>query len=645
MGKKRGQRTSKKTKDIQEVDPRDAKIKAINTWDDVEKDSEDEFHASRDKVLLDYDKRLRNKSHESESEEEVFGVGSDDYESEQSDEEESQSSSGENDFFNKISDGEDEIGKNASWGTTKSAYYDADEVLLETDDEEAAKEEELEATKLQRQRLEELHESDFADEVDDDDDETQDAGAARLISTTDDAESKIDINRISMNVGETVDISEARLAHIAKMKPSEKLKVLKSEAPEFLGLVSKANELSVFLSSELHPLLLRCRERKDILPSNDPAYAFLETKYQLIMSYLSNIAFYLALKASHPDQLGGEKLRDHQVIATIATTLQKLDSMESIEEALAAEFETLQKKLDMNEGDETDEDSVPADLGFEAQEPKKTKKKSKKAKKTKSSAANGDEEDIEYEEEYSALKSADKKRSGKRRRSEKVRADVDDDFGELNKLGEIDTEEKKARHSLRHYASKVLQSTGKKTQKAKYSGDQDVPYKDPDAGRFRLDKESVDKVAKEAMKRGDDLGGSSDDNFADLVGSDADEDYNEYYQSVKKARLQEKEKKTSKFNSERENKWRNVLEENLQNEAALPADRKRKINYQILKNKGLIPKRSKEQRNPRVKRRMRYEKAQKKLGSQVRLVKKLDGHYGGEETGIKSRLSRSVKLG
>lgn len=40
-------------------------------------------------------------------------------------------------------------------------------------------------------------------------------------------------------------------------------------------------------------------------------------------------------------------------------------------------------------------------------------------------------------------------------------------------------------------------------------------------------------------------------------------------------------------------------------------DGKRAINYQILKNKGLTPKRKKDDRNSRVKKRKKYEKAQK----------------------------------
>ena len=66
----------------------------------------------------------------------------------------------------------------------------------------------------------------------------------------------------------------------------------------------------------------------------------------------------------------------------------------------------------------------------------------------------------------------------------------------------------------------------------------------------------------------------------------------------------------------------------------------------IEKNKGLTPKRKKEVRNPRLKKRLKYEDKKKKLRS-VRAVYKGGegkGGYQGELTGIKGGLIRSVKL-
>lgn len=71
---------------------------------------------------------------------------------------------------------------------------------------------------------------------------------------------------------------------------------------------------------------------------------------------------------------------------------------------------------------------------------------------------------------------------------------------------------------------------------------------------------------------------------------------------------------------------------------------KRGINYQIAKNKGLTPHRPKEQRNPRVKHRMKFRKAKIRRRGQIREPRKELQKYGGEMSGIKATVVRSVKL-
>ena len=72
---------------------------------------------------------------------------------------------------------------------------------------------------------------------------------------------------------------------------------------------------------------------------------------------------------------------------------------------------------------------------------------------------------------------------------------------------------------------------------------------------------------------------------------------------------------------------------------------KRAASYEIIKNRGLTPHRKKENRNPRVKKREKYEKAIIARKGQVReVVKGAASGYGGEMTGIKSQVARSRKL-
>ncbi|XP_022258271.1 something about silencing protein 10-like, partial [Limulus polyphemus] len=71
---------------------------------------------------------------------------------------------------------------------------------------------------------------------------------------------------------------------------------------------------------------------------------------------------------------------------------------------------------------------------------------------------------------------------------------------------------------------------------------------------------------------------------------------------------------------------------------------KRGISYEIAKNKGLTPHRKKEQRNPRVRLKMKYKKAKTRRKGQVREPRKELSRYGGEISGIRAGVVHSIKL-
>ncbi|XP_064460635.1 something about silencing protein 10-like [Ornithodoros turicata] len=73
-------------------------------------------------------------------------------------------------------------------------------------------------------------------------------------------------------------------------------------------------------------------------------------------------------------------------------------------------------------------------------------------------------------------------------------------------------------------------------------------------------------------------------------------------------------------------------------------DERRGINYQIKKNKGLTIKRKKEYRNPRVHHKMKFRRAKINRKGQVREARKEVKKYGGEISGIRAGVSRSVKI-
>ncbi|QDZ21457.1 Sas10 domain-containing protein [Chloropicon primus] len=72
---------------------------------------------------------------------------------------------------------------------------------------------------------------------------------------------------------------------------------------------------------------------------------------------------------------------------------------------------------------------------------------------------------------------------------------------------------------------------------------------------------------------------------------------------------------------------------------------KRLINNEILKNRGLTPRRPKEMKNPRKKHRIKFQRALVRRRGQVPGERETRADaYGGEATGIKTRITKSVKL-
>ena len=95
---------------------------------------------------------------------------------------------------------------------------------------------------------------------------------------------------------------------------------------------------------------------------------------------------------------------------------------------------------------------------------------------------------------------------------------------------------------------------------------------------------------------------------------------------------------THKYSSESEN------DEKMEADDAEDKDTKREITRQIAKNKGLTATKRRELRNPRVKNKIKYRKANIRRKGAVREVKSKVDLYRGEASGVKTHLKRSIKL-
>ncbi|NXU54714.1 SAS10 protein, partial [Turnix velox] len=73
-------------------------------------------------------------------------------------------------------------------------------------------------------------------------------------------------------------------------------------------------------------------------------------------------------------------------------------------------------------------------------------------------------------------------------------------------------------------------------------------------------------------------------------------------------------------------------------------NKKRSVTYQMMKNKGLTPRRKKIDRNPRVKHREKFRRARIRRKGQVREVRRELQRYAGEHSGIRAGVKKSRKL-
>ena len=310
----------------------------------------------------------------------------------------------------------------------------------------------------------------------------------------------------------------------------------------------------------------------------------------------------------------------------------------------------------------------------ETPEPPKKKRKTDKDKDSKKSTKSRTPvfDLVEPEFEYSTSKSIPSSSA----------PDIADSFGEQTALQSFDAADKKAKKkSLRFHTSKIEGAATRRDKGVKnlMGGDDDIPYKE-------RKKQKEIREAKTNAKKGRGLGGDdlSDgdpevDMDVDFTGFDGnfgssrsgkgksrddpgeeheDVDPGEYYSLVEKSAKEKKEKKKAEYDAAKAAE-RYVLsnsrppacfayERNPRDALTTPetADGPRALTRSILKNRGLTPHRSKSVRNPRVKKRQKFEKAKKKVSSQKAVYKGGIGNtanYGGEKSGI-SKVVKAVRL-
>ncbi|KAH8668364.1 Sas10/Utp3 family protein [Xylariales sp. PMI_506] len=616
MGKKRKvSGGASQPKGPRDYDTKDARLGPINTFEDVA-DSEDEYFMNQDQILFNdgpKSKKQRRVEEEEEfmepSDEEVLDYDDQDDEDDEEDELEELARKTKKATKKRAADAESEDegegeGEDAGWwGSSKTEYYNADAIQTEAD----ALEEEQEARRLQKKKLAKMAEEDFI--------WNEDEWLA-------DKPEEVEDNEVVTEVLKDVEITE-------DMSAEERMRILQSRYPELEYL---AEELL-----ELQPLLVTLQKEAEGHARTSVAVV----KYRLLGCYVATLAMYFATLTSPARDGDGQTkaldpaaLREHEVMGTLLECREAWQQVKDLSPSKAAEAAASIPSPPEEDSMSVDDDDAAAFIkpatkisAKEKAEKKKSKKAERQVKELEDSLA-----------DLSTLVAKTKKT--KKAKTQDVGDDNKSDFGEEEVLDARSAAEKAARKkSLRFYTSQIVQKANKRAGAGRDAGgDMDIPYRERLRDRQARLNAEAEKRGQKTSKHGAELGDDSDEDDNKAANNIRD-DEDEYYDLV--AARTNKKKSDKAARAEALSKVERVVETE-----EIGEDGKRKITYQIEKNKGLAPKRKKEVRNGRVKKRKQFDDKQKKLRSMRAVYKGGEGKggYSGELTGIKPGLIKSIKL-
>lgn len=445
------------------------------------------------------------------------------------------------------------------------------------------------------------------------------------------------------------------------MSPDERLKILRTRYPEFEPLAKEFLDLQS-LHEDLSLAARTALETQKSLQSNGSGFQdklpVAAIKHSALSAYFAALCMYFALLTSSSTSSRGKaiamsptELRDHPIMDTL---VQCRDLWGKTKDLVIPEPITLSASVPESSEKKADAALVPdgTRAAATARKPRKRKSKAEHVAALAQEEANARRVQRLRETEASLASLSDLIKPASKPMKITPRAPAsngnDSDFGDPTHLDTHEASQKAERKkSLKFYTSQIASKSQKRgTAGRDAGGDADIPYKE------RL-KDRQERLNAQAEKRGkkstkptaeEALGGASDEDDAraaaeirDDIGIEED-----YYDLVAAKTSAKKAAKTrlALDQAAAANSLVRIPDEELDRE-----DGKRAISYSIEKNKGLHSKRKKEVRNPRVKKRKKFEDKKKKLGSIRPVYKGGEGKgYQGELTGIKGGLVRSVKL-
>jgi U3 small nucleolar RNA-associated protein 3 len=310
------------------------------------------------------------------------------------------------------SDEEDE--GEEGWGRKKKTYWEGDTADLEIGQEmEDALEEEEAAQDMHREKAKRMKASDFMDEFEasegseesdaDSDGSAEEWGAKNGRGKSGSA-TVGDLAAVALGQDEMESDAEVAAVRVEKLTKNishlskqQRLDMIAKNSPELLGIVNELKDQVSDLKGRILPLKEFVREVSQTHKVQDDVVDYLEVKQQLLLSYCTNIVFYLYMKAQ------GRSVANHPVMKQLLKLRYVMEKMRPLDGKLKHQIDRLIQLSEMSPQDLSKHKSTdllrpnPSALLSATEAPAKGSKKSKKSK----HYSDDDDEEEDEEEEGS----------------------------------------------------------------------------------------------------------------------------------------------------------------------------------------------------------------------------------------------------
>jgi len=529
---------------------------------------------------------------------------------------------------------EDEDNAASVWGQSRRNYYAED---AEIEGAEAVAQVAQEARRLQKKRLSALRVDDFL------------APEANVTKTkTSGRKTKVVFD----------DLSEFLDEEKPAASETESEALDEEETAELMALLKDFSGRLTILRTQLVPLIDAAKSKK--APSS-AGLSFLQCKYHMMLAYCSAVAYYLLLKSR------GVRVAGHPVFRRLIRYRLMLEKLRPLEQKLRPQIEKL-----LHEGSEStgpafkpnpsamvvdeplDSDASDADDRKDVYRAPKLAPTYYRDDEFETGGKKGTRAEVVSEERL-------RKAAGRSRLLAELRGEVDDLPEEESidpvRMSSREKTDKNAINIEKYEEDNFMRfQTSKKEQRRMEKQAKPLDELD-DLDEFFGELDEINNTAgfskhasskkRSAASIGDYLASINQDDAKDTKNSRPTKymgsDESDIEDDIKTTRQDKKRVRRQERLAVKQAQRGPVSHRPIQDH---DASEPRPASYEMLKNRGLTPSRSKEQRNPRVKQRNRYERAVKKLSSSRggKLTTNTSKPYVGESTGIKTNLTKSVRF-